>query len=151
MVESAIAGYEEFLVSRCEIDRQEPSYTVETLRYFKKVFALVESEFFLLMGADMFNDLPNWRDAGEICRLATPLVVRRPDTPLPYFEALSGLVSFEHLEKIRSAAVQMPPIGLSSTQIRSAVAEGKSIRFQVPRNVEVYIVTHQLYGMLPMC
>ena len=145
MIESAIIGYDEFLVSRYEMDRQETSYTVETLQYFHRSFTLVEPQFFLLMGADMFNDLPNWYEADVICKLALPLVVVRPETPAPYFAALSSVVSAERVEEIRQSAVMMPPIGISSTQIRSRVAAGASIRFQVPRNVETYIAAHQLY------
>ena len=145
MLESAIVGYEEFMVSRYEIDKQEPSYTVETLQYFHRSFALVEPQFFFLMGADMFNDLPNWRDASEICNLALPLVVMRPNTPAPYFDALSSITSADRLEEIRRSAVTMPQIGISSTLIRNRVAAGESIRFQVPRSVESYIAAHSLY------
>jgi nicotinate-nucleotide adenylyltransferase len=145
MIELAIIGCEEFMVSRCEIDRREPSYTVETLRYFKKTFTLVEPELFILMGADMFNDLPNWRDIDEIVRLAMPLAAYRPNSPLPYFEALNCFLSQECLEKIRNNIIQMPAIEISSTDIRNRIAEGKSIRFQVPRNVEAYIKSHHLY------
>ena len=145
MIESAITGYEEFLISRYEIERRETSYTVETLQYFHRTFALVEPQFFLLMGADMFNDLPNWHEAGEICKLALPLLVTRPETPSPYFAALSGVVSADRLEEIRRSTVAMPQIGISSTQIRDRVTAGESIRFQVPRSVEAYIATHQLY------
>ena len=145
MIESAITGYDEFMVSRHEIDRQETSYTVETLRHFHRMFVLVEPLFFLLMGTDMFNDLPNWHEAGEICKLALPLVVTRPETPSPYFAALNGIVSLDRLEDIRQSAVIMPQIGISSTQIRNRVAAEESIRFQVPRSVEGYIASRQLY------
>jgi len=145
MIESAITGYDEFLISRYEIDRQETSYTADTLQYFHRTFTLVEPQFFLLMGADMFNDLPNWHEAGEICKLALPLLVTRPETPSPYFVALSGIVSADRLEEIRQAAVAMPQIGISSTQIRHRIAAGESIRFQVPRGVESYIAARQLY------
>ena len=145
MIESAIVGYEEFLVSRYEIDRQETSYTVETLQYFHRSFTLVEPQFFLLMGADMFNDLPNWHEAGEICKLALPLVVTRPESPPPYFAALGGIVHADRLEEIRQSVVSMPPIGISSTQIRHRLADDESIRFQVPRSVESYIAAHRLY------
>ncbi|MDR0327712.1 MAG: nicotinate-nucleotide adenylyltransferase [Planctomycetaceae bacterium] len=145
MLESALVGYEEFLISRYEIDRQETSYMVETLQYFHRSFTLVEPQFFLLMGADMFNDLPNWYEAGEICKLALPLVVTRPETPSPYFAALSGVASADRIDEIRHAAVTMPQMGLSSTQIRRRIADGESIRFQVPRSVESYITSHRLY------
>jgi nicotinate-nucleotide adenylyltransferase len=145
MIEAAIMGCEEFLVSRYEVDHHEPSFTVETLRYFKKAFALTQPELFLILGADMFNDLPNWREAGEICRLATPLVACRPDTSLPYFEGLSGFISRERYEEIHRFSLQMPQLEISSTAIRVAVAAEKSIRFQVPRSVDSYIQRHGLY------
>ena len=145
MIESAIIGCEEFLVSRYEIDRHETSYTVETLQYFHRSFTLVEPEFFLLMGADMFNDLPNWHEAGEICKLALPLVAMRPESPPPYFAALGGVVSADRLDEIRHSALMMPQIGISSTQIRNRIAAEESIRFQVPRSVEAYIASRQLY------
>ena len=145
MIESAIIGYDDFLVSRCEIERQETSYTVETLQYFHQTFTLVEPQFFLLMGADMFNDLPNWHEADKICKLALPLVVTRPETPPPYFAALNEVASADRIEQIRQAVVTMPQMGLSSTQIRNRIADGESIRFQVPRSVESYIASRQLY------
>jgi nicotinate-nucleotide adenylyltransferase len=148
MIESAITGYEELLVSRYEIDRQETSYTVETLQHFHRQFALVEPQFFLLMGADMFNDLPNWHRASDICKLALPLVVTRPETAPPYFAALSGIASADQIDEMRQSAVMMPQQGLSSTHIRGRVAAGESIRFQVPRSVELYIAAHQLYRLL---
>jgi nicotinate-nucleotide adenylyltransferase len=147
MIESAIVGYDEFMISRYEIDRQETNYTVETLQYFHRSFTLVEPHFFLLLGADMFNDLPNWHEAGEICKLALPLVAARPETPPPYFAALSGIASADRIDEIRQSAVMMPQIGISSTQIRQRVAAGESIRFQVPRGVESYIAAHQLYRL----
>ena len=145
MIESAIIGCEEFFVSRYETDRQEPSFTVETLRYLKKAFALTQPDFFLILGADMFNDLPNWREADEVCRLAMPLATCRPGTTLPYYEGLSGLVSQEQYAEIRRFALSMPQLEISSTVIRAAVAAGTSIRFQVPRGVESYIERHGLY------
>lgn len=145
MVETAIADCDEFLVSRVEIERDGPSYTVDTLRYFKETFTLVEPELFLLTGADMFNDIPNWRDPVEILRSALPLVVERPGSPAPYFEALASFVSAERLAVLRNLTIRMPQIELSSTAIRAAVAAGESIRFQVPHGVETYIRARRLY------
>jgi len=145
MIESAIIGYEEFMVSRYEIDRQETSYTIETLQYFRRTFALIEPQFFLLMGADMFNDLPNWHEVGEICKLALPLVAMRPESPAPYFAGLSGIVPADRVDEIQQSAIKMPLIGISSSQIRSRIASEDSVRFQVPRSVEAYIASRNLY------
>ncbi|MDR3183530.1 MAG: nicotinate-nucleotide adenylyltransferase [Planctomycetaceae bacterium] len=145
MLEAALLGYDEFLISRFEIDRPEKSYTVETLKYFHRIFALTEPALFLILGADMFNNLPNWREVREICELALPLAAERPDMPLPYFAALSGIVPPERLDEIRQAAVQMPQIGISSTQIRQRIQAGGSVRFQIPHSVEAYIAAHGIY------
>lgn len=142
MLELAIAGHEHFCVSRYEADRPGVSYTVDTLAYFCREYP--QAELFLLLGADMFNDLPHWRRADEVCRLALPLVARRAGAELD-FEALAPLVERERLEAIRRHLVDMPPIGISSTDLRRRIAAGRSIRYQTPRAVEEYIRSHGLY------
>lgn len=143
MLELAIAGHEHFCVSRYEADRQGVTYTVETLNYFRREFP--EAELFLLLGADMFNDLPHWRQADEVCRLAFPLVARRAGAAEIDFSLLAPLVDPERLQAVRRHQVEMPAIGISSTDIRRRVAAGRSIRYQTPRAVEEYIRTHGLY------
>ena len=144
MVNLAISGCDEFSTSRFEIDSNaECNYTVDTLRHFQET--LLDPELYLILGADMFNDLPHWYQAEEICRLAIPIVAARPNTPAPYYEALSTVVSPKRLELFHSYLVPMPQIELSSTRIRKLLAEGKGIRFQTPRAVEAYITAHRLY------
>jgi nicotinate-nucleotide adenylyltransferase len=143
MLELAIAGHEHFAVNRYEIDRGGVSYTVETLRHFRSESS--QWELFLPMGADMLHDLPNWRESAEVCRLATPVVVCRPGEKEPDIGALAPLVSPERIDEIRRHLVTMPEIGLSGTEIRRRVHEGRSIRYQTPRAVGMYIQTHGLY------
>lgn len=143
MLELAIAGHEHFAVNRFELDRGGVSYTVETLRHFQSQSP--EWDLFLLMGADMLHDLPNWRQSGEVLRLAIPVVVCRPGEKEPDFGPLAPLVPPERLEEIRRHLVTMPEIGLSGTEIRRRVREGRSIRYQTPRAVGMYIQTHGLY------
>jgi nicotinate-nucleotide adenylyltransferase len=145
MLEAAVIGYDEFLISRYEIEQDETSYTIDTLRHFHQTFALTEPRFFLLMGADMFNDLPNWKEPTEICKLATPLVVERAGSPPPYYPGLSGFASPDKIDEMRQLAVAMPQIGISSTSIRQRLARAESVRFMVPRGVEAYIAAHGLY------
>lgn len=138
----AIEGCKEFQVSRFEIDRPEKSYTVDTLRCFKELFQEENSDLFFIVGADMFNDLPNWYKITEILRLATPLVACRPGCPIPKIEVLQKAVSaFEP----RMLPIDMQQIDLSSSRIRTLVSQGESIRFQVPKSVENYIEIKNLY------
>lgn len=143
MLQLAIAGNERFSVSRYEIDRGGVSYTVDTLRHFRQENA--DAELFLLVGADMLHDLPRWREAATVCQLAIPVAVRRPGVEELDYSCLAGLISPERLERFRQYQVEMPPVGLSSSEIRRRVAAGLSIRYQTPRAVEKYIETQGLY------
>lgn len=143
MLQLAIGGHDRFAISRYELDRGGVSYTVDTLRYYQSEDP--EGELFLLMGADMLHDLPNWREAAAVCELAIPVVVRRPRVKEPDFSCLPRMASPERVDLIRLHQVEMPQIDFSSTEIRRRVSAGLSIRYQVPRAVEKYIQTHRLY------
>ena len=143
MLELAIAGREQFAVSRYEAERGGISYTVETLRHFQQEDP--QGELFFLLGADALHDLPYWHEAAEICRLAVPVVVRRAGVQTPDFACLVDLASPQRIDTIRQHQVEMPEIGLSSTDIRRRVAAGQSIRYRTPRAVEKYIETGGLY------
>ncbi|MBX7168318.1 MAG: nicotinate-nucleotide adenylyltransferase [Pirellulales bacterium] len=143
MLELAIGGHPAFGVSRLEIDRGGVSYTVDSLVEIGRLHA--HAELFFLMGADSLVDLPRWREPRQICSLALPLVVRRQGLPEPDLDCLNELVTPERLAQIRAHAVEMPLVGISSSDLRERVAAGRSIRFQTPRAVEVYIETQALY------
>jgi nicotinate-nucleotide adenylyltransferase len=143
MLQLAIGGNESFHVSHLELERGDVSYTIDTLRALSAEDPT--RELFLMLGADSLNDLPHWRSPEEICRLALPLVARRPETPVPDFSAIAPLVSPERLEEMRAHVVDMPRIGLSSSELRRRVAQGRSIRYLTPRAVEKYIETAGLY------
>lgn len=143
MIELAVAGNPGFLVSRFELERGGVSYTIDTLRHFRN--ETPDAELFFVMGADMLHDLPNWREAAEVCRLAVPIVARRPGNgPLDY-ACLEAIVLAERVSVFREYEIEMPQIDLSSTEIRQRVAEGRSIRYRTPRAVQKYIETHELY------
>ena len=143
MLELALGGYPELVVSRLEIDRGGVSYTVDTLEALRAEEP--SRELFFLMGADSLADLPTWHRPADICRHAMPIVVRRAGAPEPDFAVLSNLVPAERLAQIRAQHVEMPRFDLSSSEMRRRVAQGQSIRFQTPRAVEKYIEAHDLY------
>ena len=143
MLQLAVAGDEGFVVNRYEVDRGGVSYTVDTLRHIRAEDP--DAELFLLLGADMLDDLPTWREAARVCELATPITVARPGVGQPDFNCLAGVAPPERIDLIRRHQVEMPEVGFSSTEIRRRVADGLSIRYRTPRAVEKYIQTHQLY------
>jgi nicotinate-nucleotide adenylyltransferase len=100
---------------------------------------------FFLLGADMLLDLPHWREAARVCELAVPVAVCRPGAGAIDFDCLRQIASVERIEHVRRHRVEMPEIGISSTDIRSRVQSGQSIRYRVPPAVEKYIEANRLY------
>jgi nicotinate-nucleotide adenylyltransferase len=143
MLRLAIGGQSAFDVCDIELKRGGVSYTVDTLRDLKSQDS--RRELFLLLGGDSLTDLPNWRAADEICRLALPVVVGRPNAAEPDFSVLAGVASAEQIQAMKQQQIEMPLIGLSSQDIRRRVAEGRSIRYMTPRAVEEYIRSANLY------
>jgi nicotinate-nucleotide adenylyltransferase len=142
MLKLAIGGHEAFAVSALELERGGVSYTVDTLTELAKVHA--GAELFLLMGADTFLDLPNWRAPKRVIELALPLVVRRGGMDAPG-EAAFAWIDEPRRSEIRAAMVEMPVSEISSSGIRRAVGEGRSVRYLVPRAVEKYVETQGVY------
>jgi nicotinate-nucleotide adenylyltransferase len=141
MVRIAVAGHPAFEVSEIEAHGPGPHYSVATLEQIHR--ERPEDELFFLIGADSLADLPTWRQPDRIASLATVVVVDRP--------ALApGQPLLTRWPDLGPAArpflrVPVPPIGIASSDLRRRVAEGRSIRYQVPRGVEAYIDAHRLY------
>lgn len=143
MLQLAVAGNPQFRVSTIEVDRGGVSYTVATLTAIHQ--QQPAAELFLLIGGDSLRDLGAWREPQRICQLATPVAVGRVGSPPSDYSSLESIVSPQRLERIRRHAVEMPLVELSSTDIRRRVAESRSIRYMMPRAVEMYIAEHGLY------
>lgn len=139
MVELAVEGNPHFGVSRIDLDRQGPSFTVDTLQCFHTMYA--GAELFFIMGADSLASFAGWYRPAEIMRLARLVAISRPgiQVDLAAIEAdLPGV----------SAAIEVITtlqLGISSTDIRARVRQGLPIRYQVPASVEDYIRCRGLY------
>ena len=83
--------------------------------------------------------------AARVCELALPVAVRRRGSRPIDFDCLRGIAGPERIELIRRRQVEMPEIGISGSDLRRRVSLGQSIRYRVPRAVEMYIETHGLY------
>jgi nicotinate-nucleotide adenylyltransferase len=138
MTELAIEGNPFFEAPRIEVEREGPSYTVDTIR------GILEgnpgSELFLLVGSDEAENFMTWRSPREIVGMATLVVANRPGVEVS--SALSRMP-----EDVRSRAIElkMPGVDISSTDIRDRVRAGRSIKYLVPRAVEDYIAREGLY------
>ena len=140
MCECATAGDERFSLSRFEVDRDEPSYTVDTLRALAT--ARPDDEPVLLLGADQAAALPRWHEPEEVLRLAEVAVVARGEqTRADVRAALAPLAGGE-----RVSFFDMPRIDVSSTLVRERAAVGLPIRYLVPDKVASFIGAQSLYG-----
>ena len=136
MLDLAIGGHDAFEICRCEIDRDGPSYTYETLEILTSENP--DIEFVFIMGADSLADLGQWKNPERICELASIAVVCRPDSPQPEGDMFP-------VDSPVWMRVDMPLIGLSSRELRSAITRDIGVRFQTPRAVEAYISQEELY------
>jgi nicotinate-nucleotide adenylyltransferase len=139
MARIATAGHPSFVVSEIESRRPGPHYSVETVELVCRDNP--GDQLFFLIGADSLSELVSWRKPGRIAQLATIVVVNRPGiaevapASLPDFGAGSHPL----------LSVAIPPIGITSTELRQRLAEGRSIRYLVPRGVEAFIEAQGLY------
>lgn len=141
MLDFAIAGHPAFLVKDLELDREGPSFTVDTLRQLKA--SQPDDEFFLIVGADSVRDLHTWREPEAILEMATLIGVNRPDISLPDLTELAQKFGESGISKI--LWVSIPGTDISSTDIRQRIQENKSVRYMTPRAVEIYIHNNKLY------
>lgn len=148
MVKLAIGGNSRFAIDTREIDRGGVSYTIDSVRSIAKENP--ESSLFLLMGADALVDIAKWREPAELFRFVTPTVISRGGVGEPQWDVLQPFVEPNQLMEIKKAKVAGPQVEISSFDLRKRIMQGKSIRYQVPRSVEMYIQEQQLYiGVSP--
>ena len=139
LCELAVVGDERLSVSRFEIDREGPSYTVETLRALR--VKAPEDELFFILGGDEAAALPGWHEPEQVLQLATLAVAERDGAGRKQvLDAIAGLDGKESL-----TFFSMPRIDLSSTLVRERIAAGRPIRYLVPPAVADYIEERGLY------
>jgi nicotinate-nucleotide adenylyltransferase len=131
MVRLVIDGEPRFVLDRIELERDGPSYTVDTVRALEPL-----GDLFLVIGADQYAGLHTWRGWQELLGLVTLAVANRPG-PLPPVNA--EVLRFPH------RVVPLPMLDVSATEIRSRVARGAPIDGMVPPAVASYIDSHHLY------
>lgn len=135
----ATAADPRFEVSRVDIDRDGPTYTVDTLRDLQKGFARAHphdlAEWFFITGADALNDIVGWHDPDGIIERAHLVGVTRPGHQLADPGLPEGVVTL----------IEIPALSISSSDIRQRVSEGKPIDYLVPEGVARWIRKHRLY------
>jgi len=138
MVRRAIAGRPRFSVSRIEIDRDGPSYTIDTIRALRGKYP---QGLCFIVGADLFSQIETWKEPKALLRSVPFIVAPRDGIKKDTF----ALPPFDQAE---IHFLEMKEVDLSSTWVREAVREGKEFTRLVPSAVADYIREHGLYREL---
>lgn len=148
MLTLAVSGNPAFAVSSLEIDRGGVSYTVETLAAVRATHPV--DSLHLILGPDALASLPEWREPARILELASILAVERNGlddvAAITREPRLAALLGPDRISQIVGMRVAVPAIGIRSTDLRTSLQAGRSIRYRTPRAVERYIAAHGLYA-----
>ncbi len=131
MVKLAVQGHPSFDVSDAEIKRRGKSYSIDTVRHFRRVLPK-SARLFYIIGADNFQYLDSWKDIEAILEQVTFLVINRP-----------GMKA--RGPKIKHLRVRMPGLDISGSYLRRCLQSGHSVRYLVPEKVRQFIIRKKLY------
>jgi nicotinate-nucleotide adenylyltransferase len=161
MVQLAVRNHKIFSASDLELKREGPSFTVQTLEYFRKTCP--DDDFLFVMGQDAFIEIETWHrfeDVFDLCRL---VIVTRPGSPLVEPRLFTSAVRRFFPDDVvflegspdtdrnrlqtnwRLCFLPIPALHISSSDIRRRIREGRSIRYLVPGSVRRYIRNNNLY------
>ena len=127
-----------FTVSRVEVDREGPTYTVDTLRSLRAQYD-GSCELFFITGADAMLEILHWKDPGEVLDLAHFIAATRPGYDIDRFEEEAPS------PHPNVSVMDVPALAISSSDIRRRVSVGEPIRYLVPEGVQAYIEKAGLY------
>lgn len=131
MIQKAIKGNQRFSVSNFEIKRNNKSYSIDTVNYFRKKFGTGYKIYFLI-GQDSAESLSQWKDIEDLCKKVCFIAVGRPGVE----------------QKSKSCGVRYidaPEVEVSSSDIRKKIKSGKSVKYFLPDGVIQYINKQKLY------
>jgi nicotinate-nucleotide adenylyltransferase len=138
MCELAAKGHDWLKVSKIDADRVGNTYTIDTISELTQEFTLNHpddsAEWFLILGADAYQDFPQWKQPEEIARNVSMVVVSRPGE------------SHQELDHFPCRFIDVPGWEISSTQVRSSAGNNESISDLVTPSVIEYITTNKLYA-----
>jgi nicotinate-nucleotide adenylyltransferase len=138
MVRLAIQGNPRLRLDTIDVEREGPTYTVDTLRGLRA--AHPDCEFFFIMGVDAASTLDSWREFEALPSLAELVVVNRPGVAIELVHQLRAKSFFTQLRILEIDGVEV-----SSTEVRARISRGESIENLVPQTVSSYISEYSLY------
>lgn len=137
----ATVTHPNFSVSPLEMEREGPSYTVDTLKDLKAVYA--NAELYFITGADAILEILSWKNPEELLLTSSFVAASRPGYSSQQLDELLEKLPPELRERI--IPLQVPALAISSSDLRRRVAEGRPIKYLLPEAVESYIRKAGLY------
>lgn len=134
MTALALNGKEDFFISDIEIKRGGKSYTIDTVREFKKIYGQ-KANLYFIAGVDAINEIDTWKDFNKLIKICHFIGITRPESKLRILQ--------KYLKAVSLLDVETLPI--SSTEIRDRARKGMPIGHLVPEKVAEYIFEHRLY------
>jgi nicotinate-nucleotide adenylyltransferase len=132
----ATASNPRFWVSRVDIDRGGPTYTIDTLRELS--VSIPDADLYFITGADALADIFTWRDAEELFGLAQFVGCTRPGF-------VTDPATLGQIPADRVTMIEVPALAISSTDVRRRTMRGEPVWYLVPDGVVQYIAKHHLY------
>ncbi|KAB2338627.1 nicotinate-nucleotide adenylyltransferase [Cytobacillus depressus] len=129
LLKLAINGHPNFKIEYIELQRSGPSYTYETMKILKEMHH--DKQFYFIIGADMIEYLPKWKNIDQLVEMVQFIGVNRP--------------SYRNESNYPILYANVPNMEISSSLIRNRIQEKKTIRFLVPDSVRNYIKEKNLY------
>ena len=132
MIQLAIQDNPAFEISEIEIKRGGNSYTIDTVREFSKKLS-VNTQLFWIAGSDILDEIHLWKEFEQLKKMIQFVIVERPD----FSQTLKNEKDFIYYHEVLTT--------LSSTFIRNALKDKKSVKYLVPESVEDYLLKNKLY------
>ncbi len=145
MIKLATEDNGRFGFSDYELKKAGPSYTLETVRYFRRELGSSVSIYWLI-GADTLEDLPHWYGVTELIDECNLAVMHRAGFVASDFSRYVSLWGEKRVKKMQRSAVETPLVDISSTEVRKRLAAGREVIGIISPKVLQYIREHSLYG-----
>lgn len=138
----ATSSNPDFEVSRIEVEKDELTYTVDTVKDLLRIYG-ENSTIYFITGADAVLELLSWHKIGELLTICKFIAVTRPGFDKRDLEQKIGEISSKY--NVEIICIEVPLLAISSTDIRERCKNGKPIKYLLPEAVEEYIANNELY------
>jgi nicotinate-nucleotide adenylyltransferase len=145
MIRQAICHCPGWEVSECELTRPQPSYTFDTVRYFRDHYGS-QATLCWLVGADAVPELPRWHRIDELLDLCRVCILYRAGFEVPSLRQVEGRLCPRHIKQLCGDVIASPLVDISSTKIREGIARGQDVGSFLPPGVWGFIRQNKLYG-----